>query len=104
MEILNKASKEGKTVRQIRQEQKESQLSKTEKVPSIPDSDKEPDKTVIMKNKFSKWSWQSDDGRFEITIRFNRKHSENKKVKLICTSLEEVLTHVKDLNEDDCSG
>jgi ParB family chromosome partitioning protein len=99
MEILNKASEDGKTVRQIRQEQKESQLSKAEKVPTIPNSDEEPDKSVIMINKFSKWSWQSDDGRFEINIKFNRKHSENKKVKLIRTSLEEVLTHVKDIKE-----
>jgi len=98
MEILNKASEEGKTVRQIRQEQKESQLRKAEKVPTISNSDEEREKTVIMINKFNKWSWQSDDGRFEITIRFNRKHSENNKVKLIRTSLEEVLTHVKDLS------
>jgi len=95
MEILNKASEEGKTVRQIRQDQKASQLSKAKKALAIPDSNEERDKTIMI-NKFSKWSWQPDDGRFEITIRFNRVHSGNKKANLIRTSLEEVLTHLNE--------
>jgi ParB family chromosome partitioning protein len=70
MEILNKASEEGKTVKQIREEEK---------------------KEVSNCRKFSKWHWKPNHGHFNITIRFKKEHDVDKKSELVCRALQEAI-------------
>jgi len=99
LEILTKASEENKTVRQIRKEQKESEASKAEALNERSNSDGKKEPTVSESDTFSEWTWEPHDRRFVLTIRFNKKHSENTKADLIQKSLEEAIKHVQNLNE-----
>ncbi len=75
IEILQKATEEGKTVREIRHELKE------EKAGKPGNGSSEQSSTKIVKNKarntktFRKWEWKSDDGICQISVRFGKKHS-----------------------------
>jgi len=57
MEILNKASEEGKTVRQIRKEEKGAEAYRKKQTPASNNQ------------KFQEWYWRPKGGRFDLTIR-----------------------------------
>lgn len=82
IEILNKASEEGKTIKQIRKEVKGVDPTKKKK---IPPSDN---------RQFREWSWRPKDGRFDLTIQFSHEHEEEKKISLIRESLKEALANL----------
>jgi ParB family chromosome partitioning protein len=83
IEILNKASKEGKTVRQIRKEEKGVEPARK--------------KQIMASNiqKFQEWNWRPEDRRFDLTIRFSQEHKEDKKIRLVRESLKEALFQLK---------
>jgi ParB family chromosome partitioning protein len=82
VKILKKASSEGQTVRQIREEGKNTDYKKKKQI------------STSNNRKFQKWQWKPKDKRFELTIRFSRKHEENKKISLVRNSLKEALTNL----------
>lgn len=73
MEILNKASEAGKTVKQIREEEKD---------------------TISECRKFRKWYWRQRNGHFNITIRFNKEHNVDKKLELVRGALQEAIVQI----------
>ncbi|MBW2363896.1 MAG: hypothetical protein JRF25_02240 [Deltaproteobacteria bacterium] len=83
MEILNKASEEGKTVRQIRKEEKGAEPDRKKQIPA-PNN-----------QKFQEWYWRPEDGRFDLTVRFSQEHQEDKKIRLVRESLKAALLQVK---------
>ena len=95
LEILTKASEENKTVKQIRNEQKGSEADKTEEPNKKSKGDGVKQLTFPEINTFREWTWEPNDRRFVLTIRFNQEQSENKKADLIQKSLEDALEHVK---------
>ena len=94
LEILNKASEQGKTVRQIRQEQNEFDQIKVENESTSQDTEAKSEKPVLKNKKFREWHWKPDDVSFEIRIRFRREISENKKKELVMASLKRALDSV----------
>ena len=88
LEILNKASEQGKTVRQIRQEQNEFDQSKVENGSTSQDTEAKSEKPVLKNKKFREWRWKPDDVSFEIRIRFKREISENQKKESVMASLK----------------
>jgi ParB family chromosome partitioning protein len=95
--ILKKAAEDGKTVRQIRREGKTGELTKIENRGVVPVQEIELGDTSVKENKFRKWTWQPEDGSFEITIRYNKEQNKNGKYKLIKTALLAAHKHVNDL-------
>jgi ParB family chromosome partitioning protein len=83
IEILNKASEEGKTIKQIRKEVKGVDPTKKKK---IPPSDN---------RQFREWSWRPKDGRFDLTIRFNREYDEDNKSELVRNALQETMIRLQ---------
>jgi hypothetical protein len=73
MEILNKASEEGKTVNQIRKEKK-SQSSNSQK--------------------FFKWQWKPNNDFFKITIQFFHNHDADKESELVRRALQETIIQI----------
>jgi len=73
MEILKKASEEGKTVKQIRREEKD---------------------PISNSRKFRAWHWKPNIGHFKITIRFQREHDEDKKSELVRGALQEAIIQI----------
>jgi len=74
MEIINKASKEGKTIRQIRKEEKD---------------------PISNSRKFREWNWKPKKRFFNITIRFRQENDENKKSELVRGALQEAMNHMQ---------
>jgi len=79
MEIINKASKEGKTIRQIRKEEKGRDSTKKLKDP------------ISKSRKFREWNWKPNNGGFDLTIRFHQEQDEDNKLKIVQNAIEEVL-------------
>lgn len=77
MDILNKASEEGKTVKQIREEEKD-QTSNS--------------------RKFHKWLWKPNNRLFKITIQFFREHDVNKESELVRKALKEAIIQIDNSN------
>ena len=73
MEILNKASEEGKTVKQIREEEKNE---------------------VSNCRKLRKWHWKPNNGLFKITIQFFREHDVDKESELVRGALQEAIIQI----------
>jgi ParB family chromosome partitioning protein len=73
MEILNKASEEGKTVKQIRKEKKD---------------------PISNCQKFRKWHWKPHSKFFKITIQFFREHDVDKESKLVRAALQEAIIQI----------
>jgi ParB family chromosome partitioning protein len=73
MEILNKASEEGNTVKQIRDEEKD---------------------TISNSQIFRKWYWRPKKGHFNITIRFNKEHDVDKKLEFVRGALQEAIIQI----------
>ena len=83
VDLLNKASETGKTVRQIRKEENVTESGEKKPIPA-------------QKNhEFQEWTWRPKDGRFILTIRFRHKQKEQEKIGLVRDSLEEALSHLK---------
>jgi len=83
MEIINKASEERKTIRQIRKEEKDH------------DSTKELKDPISKSRKFREWNWKPNNAHFNITIRFNQEHDENKKSELVRGALQEAMIQIR---------
>lgn len=77
MDILNKASEEGKTVKQIREEEKD-QTSNS--------------------RKFRKWNWKPNNRLFKITIQFFREHDADKESELVRKALKEAIIQIDNSN------
>jgi ParB family chromosome partitioning protein len=87
-EILKKASDQGKTVKQIRVE------GKTHA--------KKSDEAMVKSQTFSKWSWEPQDGRFVITVKFRKGQLTTEKIAVLTRALEEAHDFVK--NQLDRNG
>ena len=84
MEILQKASVEGKTVRQIRGEKKPKQEREKSDQPTKPTpAGKNTDEAESKRPPTRTWEWSPDDGSFFITLRFANDHitADNQQIK-----------------------
>jgi len=95
LEILRKASQEGKTVRQIRQEAKTVGVKEAERPFSKIGAEEVPDEIRIQT--FRKWTWKPEDGRFVITIQYGKEQSEGAKTQSVRSALEETLKWINGL-------
>jgi ParB family transcriptional regulator, chromosome partitioning protein len=93
LEVLRKASEEGKTVKQIRLDTKMRLLKEAEK-PCCPTSAEEKAAEITVKT-FRKWTWRPADGRFSVTIQFSKEQNEAVEIQLAIAALEETLKHLR---------
>ena len=95
LEILRKASQEGKTVRQIRLDTKAAVSNEAGNQPCGTGDEEAPDEIRIQT--FRKWAWKPDDGRFEIIIQYSKEQSEGAKIQSVRSALEEALKWINGL-------
>jgi ParB family chromosome partitioning protein len=93
VEILRKASEEGRTVREIRVEGKARELSRPENS-LVEIASKESAGELLPEKTFRKWSWSPENKRFVITLKFSKEQSESRKNSVIKAALEEAHSHV----------
>jgi len=89
LEILKKASEEGKTVRQMRVDAKMIASKEVENPPRGTGAQEVTDEINIQT--FRKWTWKPEDGSFAITIQYRKEQSEGAKIQLVRSALEETL-------------
>ena len=82
---------------QIRANEVTDSLHKAEKSGEAPGSVEISDEMVRNGQKFSKWTWSPEDGRFVVTIQFSKEQAQNKKIQAVKAALEEAFKYVRDL-------
>lgn len=100
IEILQKATEEGKTVREIRHELKEEKAKETENVSTNLDSRKNLEDKTQTPNTFRKWDWASDDEICHISVCFRKKHSMEEQMKLLGDNLQKAFLHSQRVTGD----
>jgi ParB family chromosome partitioning protein len=97
LEILKEASEGEKTVREIRADGRIAANIHCEKRNNSQSSKTQLGEANLMRKRFRKWAWTSENGRFVITVRFKTKQSEDEKLQIVAAALEEAEEYIKEV-------
>ena len=97
VEILEKASKEGKTVREMRQKDKTSEAGNPGKHLDSIKPEGTTDESYLQVKEFRKWEWEPEDRRFLVHVQFRRKQNKSIENQLVKEALSEAHSFVTKL-------
>jgi ParB family chromosome partitioning protein len=94
VEMLRKASEEGKTVREIRKEIQPTGGSKVRNVTDAPVLEGISPEKQLKEEKANEWIWRPQNGRFVVIVHLMEDQSPERRIQSIKAALEEAYRHV----------